>query len=34
VRLKRINKYLSEKTPIEMTMAEIESKLGHKINLK
>ena len=33
-RLKWINVYLYEKTPIVLTMAEIEKKLGHKVTLR
>lgn len=33
VRLGWINKYLFEKTPVEMSMKEIEDKLGHKVIL-
>ena len=34
VRLQWINTYIYEKTPQEMTMQEIEEKLGHKVMLK
>lgn len=34
VRLEWINKYLFEKTPQEMSIDEIEQKLGHKIIIK
>lgn len=30
-RLKWINKYIFEKTSVEMTIGEIEDKLGHKV---
>lgn len=30
-RLKWIDKYLYEKTPIEMTIAQIEAAIGHKV---
>ncbi len=33
-RLEWINKYLFEKTPVEMSIKQIESKLGHKVILK
>ena len=33
-RLKWINKYLFEKTPQELTWAQIEAKLGHKVIVK
>ncbi len=33
-RLKWIEHYLFEKTPQEMTMTEIEAKLGHKVIIK
>lgn len=33
-RLEWINKYLFEKTPQELTMAQIEQKLGHKVIIK
>ena len=32
-RLKWVNKYLREKTPIPMTMQQIEEELGHKVTL-
>lgn len=34
VRLEWINKYLFEKTPKEMTFAQIEEALGHKVIIK
>ena len=34
VRLEWINKYLYEKTPQEMSIEEIESKLGHRVIIK
>jgi len=34
VRLQWINTYIFEKTPQEMTMQDIEEKLGHKVMLK
>ncbi len=33
-RLEWINRYLFEKTPQELSMAEIEQKLGHKVIIK
>ena len=33
-RLKWIDKYLYEKTPQELTMKQIEAKLGHKVIIK
>jgi len=33
-RLEWINKYLHEKTPVELTMAQIEQRLGHKVIIK
>ena len=33
-RLEWIEKYLFEKTPQELSMAEIESRLGHKVIIK
>lgn len=34
VRLEWIEKYIFEKTPQELTIAQIEQKLGHKVILK
>lgn len=34
VRLEWIDKYLHEKTPQELTIAQIEARLGHKIIIK
>jgi hypothetical protein len=34
VRLEWINKYLFEKTPQELTIEQIEYKLGHKVIIK
>jgi len=34
VRLEWINKYLFEKTPQELTIEQVEQKLGHKVILK
>lgn len=33
-RLKWINQYLFEKTPQELSMAEIEQRLGHKVIIR
>ena len=33
-RLRWINKYLFEKTPQELTIREIESRLGHKVIIR
>lgn len=33
-RLEWINKYIYEKTPVELSIEEIERKLGHKVILK
>lgn len=33
-RLKWIEKYIHEKTPVELTIEEIEQKLGHKVIIK
>lgn len=33
-RLKWIDKYIFEKTPVEMSIAEIEVQLGHKVIIK
>ena len=33
-RLKWIEKYLFQKTPVEMTLDEVEARLGHKVILK
>lgn len=34
VRLEWINKYLFEKTPQELTFAQVEARLGHRLILK
>lgn len=34
IRLEWINKYLFEKTPQELTMSQIEHRLGHRIIVK
>jgi len=34
VRLRWVNKYLFEKTPQELSIEEIESRLGHKVIIK
>ena len=33
-RLKWINQYIFEKTPVELSIGEIESRLGHKVIIK
>jgi hypothetical protein len=34
IRLEWINKYLYQKTPVELTISEVEARLGHKIIIR